>query len=60
MEMRVFLIGDYVLSKVCLEQTEINGKNKRAERKVARIYNILKLSIFSSPSFILTSHSIPT
>ena len=60
MEMRVFLIGDYVLSKVYLEQTKINGKNKRAERKVARIYNILKLSIFSSPSFILTSHSIPT
>ena len=39
MEMRVFLIGDYVLSKVCLEQTEINGKNKIVEKKVARIYH---------------------
>ena len=35
----MFLIGDYVLSKVCLEQTEINGKNKRVQKKVARIYN---------------------
>lgn len=29
-------------------------ENKRVERKVARIYNMLKLSIFSFPSFILT------